>query len=396
MASHALRTKPVQNALGSPPEVWAGQSTPKEVQSAYDGLKAVAVAAGQRWRKDQVSCLDVLITCSSRDSLTPAKHRQYLTDALKWLQARFQTAKVLTCAFHDDELTPHLQVLVAPIDERGHFAAAKLLGGPAQMRKLQDDFHAQVSQKYNLDRGEVGSKSQHIPMQKLYGFTASNPLPKAKPLPPLPPEPRLIDRLKPGYAGKRAAYDKAVAARQKVASDNTKTRAELEKLAETGRAMHPVVRDRVAAQYRKALAENETAKRRNEFAVQSEHNANKALQEAKTALQAAQSDRAIVETALHEQGELRQLLRVADGVAKKADPRYLARISFELGIELKPGQSVLDQVRRGLGITGQGSTIEALRRLDQAAEVAGAEPVSVAAHRQIDRDRESDYDAPQP
>jgi len=378
MLAHALRAREVPNAIaGAPkPRVVAGAKTVAEGVALLQGGIALAKAKGgpQGFTKASTSMIDVLITVSHEDQnrLTVAQQNDYLKKGFEFAVAKFGGIENVVCAvIHRDETTFHLQLLIMPLDRQtNRFSSSKMLGGPKNFEQMQTDFHAQCGKPFGLQRGEKNSGARHIEMKKLYAAIAAGVEPPETV--PVPPAPTLSDRLKPGYAEKKKVHDDAVAINQKA----YKT---LEKQALVGRSLHPKILEQAAAKYREAV-------RLGAVAAADMKTAQLAKEGAKAALKEAAAAEAVVNQAFSEHGELRQLLRVADTLASNAHGAYLAKIGYHLGISIQPGKSVLDQVRRGLGITGAGATIEALRRIDGAADELGIDPVSVAAHRQIDRD----------
>ena len=93
MAKHALREVKVANAVPDAPKpsVIAGAATVAAILERVAQLKAAAIAAGQRWRKDQVESLDVLVTSSRQDMqrMTVEQQDSYFRKSLDWLARRF-------------------------------------------------------------------------------------------------------------------------------------------------------------------------------------------------------------------------------------------------------------------------------------------------------------------
>lgn len=361
MSRHALRESPVPNAIADapPPEVIAGATTTPELMARLKAGIAQAKAQGgpQGFTKASIPVLDILITTSRDDAGRMGKTGQdaYFRQALDFLAKKFGgMANILTAAVHRDETTPHMQVLVMPLDrETNRFSAAKMIGGPVGLSQLQDAFHADVGQRHGLKRGEKGSRAKHVPVKHLY--KAMNDGAEVPKFVPVPPAPGMLDRLKPGYQDKKKAHELAMA-------KNLKTRETIQTQAKTGRMMHPKMIERQADRYRESVRLEALAK----------HGQIKAEEDRKASQELAQiAKKAEVET--------RQLAQAADRLWEKGGaavldkwtkhmaPEMVKRVAGQLGIELVAGRPLLDQMRR----QGRGSTlIQCAERLDKTLDSA--------------------------
>lgn len=341
MLAHALRERPVPNAVrppkGSPPlhAVVAGSSSSRDAQAHLRALKASAVALGQRWRADAVMSLDILVTVSPGDAarLTRPEMLSYLSDSLTFIKSHYSTAQVLTAVIHDDETTPHLQILLAPTDTRGYFAGSAMLGGPKDLTQLQDKFHDSVGVKYGLMRGERRSKATHIPVRKFYAALAKDPnLPAYV---EVPPAPTWSDKL-------TGASDTIAKRRANAIAHNAAARKKIEALAGIAVKMHPSQIERASKRYRDA--------------VQSEAKAHEQLRKSSDALDIARSlaagaahDRVYIEDrikTLHTIDD-KSRAQLIDKISALIDPHYVTQLSKQLGIKLTPGKPLCDQIRKG-------------------------------------------------
>lgn len=378
MAAHALRSRIVENALGGVVEVWEGQDTPVAVNERFNDLKASAIAGGQRWRKDQVACLDVLLTCSSRASLTPEKHREYLKDAIQWIKDKWPTAEVLTAVLHDDERSPHVQLLLAPLDARGRFNAKSLMGGPTEMSGHQDAFHESVAKKYGLERGERGSTARHIKQKELYGATLRNmDEPVFETVPKVPEAPAMYERMLPGYQAKQKAFLDGQKAAQAVNKRNKGVRDMIIEQAKFGRSMHPMLLERTAARIRSADLVAAKAKQDRAAADIANDQSNKRLQAA-----------VVLDTRFQQKLEIMNTKTAAVMVAKFSKglaPEYVATLAKNLGIPLVAGKDIPDQVRRaGLAVTLD----EAVKLMEKASD--GQLVAAAVKHYEQPGDRQQD------
>lgn len=366
MAKHALRDgKPVANAVpgAPPPEVLAGASSSRELVARLDVLITAAKAAGQAYRGNNVATMDLLFTTTHGALQSKADQDSYFRGCLAWVQAKWPTAEILTAAVHRDETTPHMEVLMAPLDTRGHFNAKQLMGGPAAFGHHQDAFWEACGQPMGLARGEKGSKAKHVPVKTFYAHAAGVLPDKEIELEPVPPAPE--------RGWKTVLNGEYQAAKQKresvIQRNNSKTKLLIQQ-SRSLRSLHPKILERQADKYREAVRlEKLTSDNLKKI------EAEKA--EVKQLLSQAKKHEAEVSAAI-EHTQTQAYIREYDQSSKKAGAFYVARLAEQMGIELVPGRGLIDQARRGLGLHGAGASLLAIQRLDEAAEAAGIAPIS--------------------
>ena len=353
MLAHALRERPVHNAAKGPGAgftVIEGCRDSKSALSALRALKASAIALGQIWRKDAVTSLDLLVTVSPADAARMSRPEMlsYLRDSLTFIKSHYSTAQVLTAVIHDDETTPHLQILLAPTDQRGYFAGSAMLGGPKELSQLQDKFYDSVGVNYGLMRGERRSKATHIPIRRFYAALAKDPnLPAYV---EVPPAPTWSDKL-------TGAGDKIAKRRASAIAHNAAARKKIEALAGIAVKMHPLQIERASKRYREA--------------VQSEAKAHEQLRKSSDALDIARSlaastahDRVYIEDrikTLHTIDD-KSRAQLIDKISALIDPHYVTQLSKQLGVKLTPGKPLCDQIRKGGAAV---SLIDAANLLDR-------------------------------
>lgn len=356
MSRHALREADVPNAIsGAPkPEVLAGATTTKEVMAKLHAGITLAKAQGgpQGFTKASTQVLDILVTTSADDTKRIGKAGQddYFRRALEFIGQQFGgIGNILTAAIHRDETTPHMQVLVMPLDRTtSRFSAAKMIGGPMGLSKLQDAFHEACGARHELLRGEKGSRAKHVPVKVLY--TAMENGDDVPAFVSVPPAPSVTDRLRPDYAAKKQAHTDALA-------KNEASRKKLTALAKTGRMMHPKMIARQAGRYREAVRleavvkEAQAAAAADLVKVQSLTMATRAdLREVQTQAQAADSF------------WTKSGAQAIDKLSAQMAPEMIQRVARSLNIELVAGKPLLDQMRR----QGRGRTLlECAQLLDK-------------------------------
>jgi hypothetical protein len=101
---------------------------------------------------------------TDRDRLSGFRDR-----ALEWVDERYGENNVVSAVLHLDEKTPHLHIVVVPLDERSKLNCRSYLGGKDKMRAMQTSF-AEKMEPLGLVRGVEGSKSEHQTIQRFYGL----------------------------------------------------------------------------------------------------------------------------------------------------------------------------------------------------------------------------------
>ena len=124
-------------------------------------------------RANAVLALDYVFT-ASRSFFEGGDERERATrlDAwrdrtMDWLRERFGADNVVAAILHRDELTPHIQAMVVPIDERGHLAAKTFIGTPSKVSEMQTSY-ARAVEDLGLVRGVQGSVATHQTVRDYY------------------------------------------------------------------------------------------------------------------------------------------------------------------------------------------------------------------------------------
>jgi hypothetical protein len=91
----------------------------------------------------------------------------WFKDQLTFLEKTFGKANVLSCTLHQDEKTPHVHAVIAPITKDGRLSA-KLLFTPKTLTDYQNQY-AEAMKPHGLERGVEHSQAKHQPMKQMYG-----------------------------------------------------------------------------------------------------------------------------------------------------------------------------------------------------------------------------------
>lgn len=143
-----------------------GARTTEELMSKWHDL------APEKIRKNAVHGLEYVITASPEKlaSMGAENRAAYFDDALDWLKDKHGEENILSAVVHEDEKSPHLQVLVIPLDERGKLNARALVGGKPKLRSMQTDFAERVGLKHGLERGVERSSANHQTLKEFYAL----------------------------------------------------------------------------------------------------------------------------------------------------------------------------------------------------------------------------------
>jgi len=127
------------------------------------------LAVARYRRPDAVLCLEHVLTASKEffadgDSGRLAAWRDA---AMEWLRDTYGRENVVAVVLHRDEITPHVQAVVVPIDERDHLNAKNWTGGREKLGALQDSY-ARAMEPLGLERGVRGSVADHQTVKEFY------------------------------------------------------------------------------------------------------------------------------------------------------------------------------------------------------------------------------------
>jgi hypothetical protein len=389
MVRHALREDAVPNALEDAPKPangsgqGYGHGSSKEALAALHAKIEAAKKVRAGWQKSSTAALDILVTASREDMLAwdLPKQYQFFTKALEFIAARFGGKQnILAAAIHRDESTPHMQVILAPVDPiTGRFSASKMVGGRAQLSQLQTDFHAACGAPFDLDRGIQRTAAQHVPVRAFYGAMEAGL--ESPAYVSVPAAPTMIDNLKRTYKAKQEAHEAALA-------KNAAIRKEVNKQAQRGRTVHPKVVARQAERYRKLIELTATVKQAEAAAKADRAAAEKANEKAGVRLELTNN----LHTKINQVQQIMDSKTAAVLVAKFSKglaPEYVATLAKNMGIPLLAGKDIPDQIRR----SGHAKSLdEAVALMEKASDGQ----LVAAAVRRHQLDNQTHTDTPRP
>lgn len=134
-----------------------------------ESINKVLNENGIKSRKNSIVLLDAIYTASPEffESMSKDEIVDYFKSCLDFHKKAYGDF-VINCVIHFDEKNPHMHVASIPLYQKGDsycLSARDLMGGRDNYRKRQDDFYAEVSSLWGLERGEVkeyGEVRKHI------------------------------------------------------------------------------------------------------------------------------------------------------------------------------------------------------------------------------------------
>ena len=165
-------------------EVLEGPDTHRGVMHYYDEKLPNKV------RSNAVHGIETVVTASPEwfENKTPQEREKFFKDSLNFVSEKMGGRRnVISAVVHNDEKTPHMQVVAMPLVD-GKLNARKLIGGgKSELAKLQSDFAKQVGAKHGLERGKEKSKAHHQSIKDFYSKQVNSNEPIKAPATPEPP-----------------------------------------------------------------------------------------------------------------------------------------------------------------------------------------------------------------
>jgi hypothetical protein len=204
-----------------------------EKKDYWSLLEARIQEAGvKRIRHDSVRGMEVILTGSPEGFVRGQDGRaadysnsKWAGDNLRFLQERFGAKNIVSFTLHQDEKTPHIHAVLAPITEKNTLSADQLFN-PKSLRQLQTDY-AEAMAPHGFERGVEHSQAKHDPVQRLYGLEAQHAQRVAELTRPAAPAPAFELSNPPAAPWKHDEWK---------ATEETRINAELARQADAGRA----------------------------------------------------------------------------------------------------------------------------------------------------------------
>jgi hypothetical protein len=125
-------------------------------------------------RRDAVRLVELVLTASADGFPRGADGRTadlmdspWVKDNFKFVEKQFGAKNVVGFMLHQDEITPHLHVLVVPITPDGRLSCRDVFS-PARLHQLQTDY-AEAMAPHGLTRGIKYSTAKHEDVRRYHG-----------------------------------------------------------------------------------------------------------------------------------------------------------------------------------------------------------------------------------
>ncbi len=191
---HNFRLEDTPNA--DPARTWLNQEYVNQEHRPYQQLANERLAELNLVprRRDAVRLVELVLTASAdgfargADGLVPdMRNSAWVKDNLKFVREQFGEKNVVGVMLHQDEITPHLHVLVVPLTPDGRLSCRDVFS-PARLHQLQTDY-AEAMAPHGLKRGIKYSTANHEDVRRYHGaqlMSKEQLAELAKPLHPAP------------------------------------------------------------------------------------------------------------------------------------------------------------------------------------------------------------------
>lgn len=166
-AQHHTRERSPENADPERTKYnWGDRSTATVIQRYEAKLPA-------KVRKNAVHAVEFVVSASPEAlaAMGQEQRREYFEEAMAWCADRMGGPANLLCwSLHQDELTPHLHLVMMPLKDGKLNARAYIGGHRDTLREMQTSFAEEVGKPFGLERGQPKTltKRQHQPVREYY------------------------------------------------------------------------------------------------------------------------------------------------------------------------------------------------------------------------------------
>lgn len=171
---HNYRLEETPNA--DPARTWLNQEHVNQEHRPYQQLanERLAELGVIPRRRDAVLLVELVLTASAdgfargADGRVPdMRDSPWVQDNLRFVREQFGEKNVVGVMLHQDEITPHLHVLVVPLTPDGRLSCRDVFS-PARLHQLQTDY-AQAMAPHGLERGIKYSTANHEDVRRYHG-----------------------------------------------------------------------------------------------------------------------------------------------------------------------------------------------------------------------------------
>lgn len=185
LTAHNFRVTP-EKVKGLKPEnshlnITKGCQTPEELKAK---LKERIASCSRKARPDANKMVEFMMTASPEffEGKSYEESKAYLEDGLDYVTKMYGEANILSATFHFDEKTPHVHIMVVPIETSIRktkytektvtcLNAKAFIDGPAHLVKIQDHFAQFIKDRgHDLERGvsKFETGAVHVPVPQYW------------------------------------------------------------------------------------------------------------------------------------------------------------------------------------------------------------------------------------
>ncbi|MGP8288566.1 MobV family relaxase [Halomonas sp. AOP7-C1-8] len=162
ITAHIARTQPTPNA-----DVSQQHRNYAVVGPAWDDQKGINAAIEARtpkkYRKDAVRAIEYIVSASPEwfEENSDKQAALYFESAVDWFQDEFGADNVVSAVVHNDESSPHMHILVVPLDaETGRLNGKWFFGNKGVLQKRQSKFADHMA-PFGVERGKADPQRTH-------------------------------------------------------------------------------------------------------------------------------------------------------------------------------------------------------------------------------------------
>ena len=162
VTAHIARKQPTPNADGSKAHLNYAVVGPgwQDQQGIHDAIQA---RTPDKYRKDAVRAIEYIVSASPEwfEENTEQQAALYFESAVDWFQDEFGADNVVSAVVHNDESSPHMHILVVPLDpETGRLNGKRFFGNKGVLQKRQSRFAEHMS-PFGVERGKADPERTH-------------------------------------------------------------------------------------------------------------------------------------------------------------------------------------------------------------------------------------------
>lgn len=162
VTAHIARTQPTPNADSSKAHLNYAVVGPEwnDQQGINDAIEA---RTPKKFRRDAVRAIEFIVSASPEwfEANTDRQAALYFERAVDWFQDEYGADNVVSAVVHNDESSPHMHILVVPLDaETGRLNGKWFFGNKGVLQKRQSRFADHMAH-FGVERGKADPERSH-------------------------------------------------------------------------------------------------------------------------------------------------------------------------------------------------------------------------------------------